>query len=412
MALVLRLCCCTFEVRMREVGLLHSTVEAKTVQQTGRGSSPFFEHWLLICWGSSVFASCSCHSLTKTGNNKRSCRKRDNIDLEVLVIQSCPFWGHLCCSDTWTSRFPAPRPRFQRWTFLSILGNFGSWLAWMAGFQMPHRAFPLRLHPWYHARGLQFAACHDTMRYRLPGTGQEDLQQARYSAILCHSVGLTNQINWIQLTCLNIDIWCNFCEHLKSFEACIVPSIGCSSPWQARLQDAELQERMSRCVCFAWFILVHIGSYLFEIIWFILISFYSNFAFILHRVMSCLLMLHESMSPWYLWPGIGLWQKSASARRSHFLWDSDEMTKFCKVNRSLVLDIPLTAGTGCGIRTNRRDRRDQHLALCDFQLQPQVRPSLQGRNLRLRRRCGVTVEHHMVFDDSRGVTCCPSHLWR
>jgi hypothetical protein len=68
--------------------------------------------------------------------------------LEVLVIQSCPFWGHLCCSDTWTSRFPAPRPRFQRWTFLSILGNFGSWLAWMAGFQMPHRAFPLRLHPW------------------------------------------------------------------------------------------------------------------------------------------------------------------------------------------------------------------------------------------------------------------------
>ena len=148
MALVLRLCCCTFEVRMREVGLLHSTVEAKTVQQTGRGSSPFFEHWLLICWGSSVFASCSCHSLTKTGNNKRSCRKRDNIDLEVLVIQSCPFWGHLCCSDTWTSRFPAPRPRFQRWTFLSILGNFGSWLAWMAGFQMPHRAFPLRLHPW------------------------------------------------------------------------------------------------------------------------------------------------------------------------------------------------------------------------------------------------------------------------
>lgn len=33
----------------------------------------------------------------------------------------------------------------------------------------------------------------DTMR--LPGTGQEDPQQARYSAILCHSVGLTNQIN-------------------------------------------------------------------------------------------------------------------------------------------------------------------------------------------------------------------------
>ena len=169
-------------------------------------------------------------------------------------------------------------------------------------------------------------------------------------------------------------------------EAGIVPSIGCSSPWQARLQEK------SENVMLRLLPVVHMASFGFIWILFILFSL-PHFASC--HIVSCdASWVHESTGQ------VSGFDKNPPPQgdlRCGVFWRNDQIMQGQWVFGEPLSDTPFTAGTGCGIRT---DRRDRHFALCDSQqfqqLQPkQVRPSLQGRSLRLRRRCGVTWCHTM-----------------